>query len=590
MKIRCFLALYLISTALFCFTLSARSQQPRFKALAFYSTKVEGDHVLFANSALKFFSELAAKDNFTFDSTTNWDDLNASNLSKYQLVVWLNDQPPKQEQRRAFQDYMEKGGAWLGFHVTAYNDKDTNWPWFVDFLGGGVFFTNSWPPLPAKLTVDHHSHPVTKDLPPSFVAPDNEWYIWEPSPRLNKNVRVLVTLDPSNYPLGLKDILKSGDLPVVWTNTKYKMLYMNMGHGDKLFTTPTQNTLFENAILWAGTNAAPQQAPAADGTRVSPNAVVVNPKTGKAYAVNSGDTITVFNGSANSATTVKVGSDPIAITVNSATNKIYVANLGSDTVSVIDGATDTVTATVKVGSIPYILAANPVTNKIYVSRTLGNSMDVIDGATNTSAPLNPAMHADAIAINPVTNKVYMATYGGEKVTILDGATNATSSVAVGLHIWAIALNPETNKLYLAVAGSDHLAVLDGATNTVTDIVVGHIPCAVAVDTAVNRIYAVNYADGTVTVVDGATNSVIATVKVGNGPEAIAVNSVTRAVYVANTHSNTVSVISGSDDFVIQTVPAGPGPYAIAIDAKTNRAYVSNLGKNNLTVINGPSVH
>jgi type 1 glutamine amidotransferase len=39
-------------------------------------------------------------------------------------------------------------------------------------------------------------------------------------------------------------------VPVVWTNTNFKMLYMNMGHGDKVFTNSTQNKLFENGILW----------------------------------------------------------------------------------------------------------------------------------------------------------------------------------------------------------------------------------------------------------------------------------------------------------------------------------------------------
>ena len=73
--------------------------------------KVEPDHVLFAEGALKFFSDLAAKNNFTFDSTSNWDDLNDVNLAKYQLVVWLNDEPSKADQKRAFQKYMESGGA-----------------------------------------------------------------------------------------------------------------------------------------------------------------------------------------------------------------------------------------------------------------------------------------------------------------------------------------------------------------------------------------------------------------------------------------------------------------------------------------------
>ena len=46
--------------------------------------------------------------------------------------------------------------------------------------------------------------------------------------------------------------MTDGDIPVVWTNTQYKMLYMNMGHGDKIFTSPVQNTLIENATMAAG--------------------------------------------------------------------------------------------------------------------------------------------------------------------------------------------------------------------------------------------------------------------------------------------------------------------------------------------------
>ena len=109
---------------------------------------------------------------------------------------------------------------------------------------------NSWPPLPATLNVDDREHPVTKRMPATFESPSNEWYSWEPSPRLNRDVKVLVTLAPSNFPLGFKDILSGGDIPIVWTNTKYRMVYLNMGHGDKVLTSPTQNNMFEDALLW----------------------------------------------------------------------------------------------------------------------------------------------------------------------------------------------------------------------------------------------------------------------------------------------------------------------------------------------------
>ena len=230
----------------------AQAAEPAFKVLAFYSTDVEPDHVKTANDAIAFYKDLAAKHHFQLDTTTDWNKLNENDLKPYRLILWLNNFPQTPAQRAAFENYMEHGGGWIGFHVAAYNDKDTHWPWFVQFLGGAVFYSNNWPVLPAKLPIDDRKHPVTEGLPANYQAPANEWYLWKPSPRLNKDVRVLVTLDPSNYPIGVKDIITEGDLPVVWTNTKYRMLYLNMGHGPMVYGDPVQNKLFENAILWLG--------------------------------------------------------------------------------------------------------------------------------------------------------------------------------------------------------------------------------------------------------------------------------------------------------------------------------------------------
>jgi type 1 glutamine amidotransferase len=247
------LALFAVAVLSF----AAHAQQPSFHVLALYSENVEQDHVDFAHQAIQFYTAAAKRDHFEFASTTDWNNLNAEKLAHYQLILWLDDFPHTAQQRAAFEQYMTHGGGWLGFHIAAYNDGDTHWPWFVQFLGGGVFYGNNWPPLPATLTVDDKSHPIMKRIPESFLSPANEWYIWKPSPRLNKNVKVLLTLSPSNYPLGLKDVVAGGDLPVVWTNTRYRMLYMNMGHGDRIFTSDQQNCLLEDALLWVGVAKSP---------------------------------------------------------------------------------------------------------------------------------------------------------------------------------------------------------------------------------------------------------------------------------------------------------------------------------------------
>jgi len=220
--------------------------------LAFWSASVEADHVDFARQAIGFYQRAAAADHFQFESTTNWDDLNAKRLEGVQVVLWLNDSPHAAGQRAAFESYMEKGGGWIGFHAAGYNDGSTRWAWFVRFLGGAVFYGNNWPPLPGWLRVDDSSHPVTRHLPKRYLSPDNEWYSWRPNPRDNPDVKVLLTLEPANLPIGLKDTIAGGDVPVAWSNTKYRMIYFNMGHGDKILTDARQNRMFEDAVMWVG--------------------------------------------------------------------------------------------------------------------------------------------------------------------------------------------------------------------------------------------------------------------------------------------------------------------------------------------------
>src|SRR5271165_6071166 len=88
---------------------------------------------------------------------------------------------------------------------------------------------------------------------------------------------------------------------------------------------------------------------------------------------------------------VQSGNDYLA--ANPATDTVYVVNsCGPDpscsgqafgTVTVINGTNNTVAATVTVGNNPQFLVINPVTNKIYVTNRRDNTVSVINGATNT---------------------------------------------------------------------------------------------------------------------------------------------------------------------------------------------------------------
>ena len=152
---------------------------PRFKALLLYDDHAEEAHVQFDHQAIEFFRKLTVGEGFIVDVTDHLGQYSQEELATYSVIVALNAAPSRNE-RVLFENYMENGGGWLGFHASGYNDRGTQWPWFLKFLGGGVFKCNNWPPQPALGDLDRTDHPVTKNLPASYVAPASEFYQWTP--------------------------------------------------------------------------------------------------------------------------------------------------------------------------------------------------------------------------------------------------------------------------------------------------------------------------------------------------------------------------------------------------------------------------
>lgn len=226
------------------------AKSKRFKALMLWNPYAETAHVQFDKQSMEFFHRLNYGDGFVLDTTTTLKTYTYEQLKEYSVIIALNESPSDHESRVLFEKYMENGGGWIGFHASAYNDRNTHWPWYVKFLGCGEFKANNWPPQAALLEIDTHAHPVTKNLPDAYVAPPSEFYQWSSELRDNEDIQVLLTLSPKNYPMGVKDIVYGGDFPVVWTNKNYRMIYINMGHGDESYIDATQQLLFLNAFRW----------------------------------------------------------------------------------------------------------------------------------------------------------------------------------------------------------------------------------------------------------------------------------------------------------------------------------------------------
>lgn len=224
------------------------------KAKVLVLTERGGQHGGFTDAGLRWLAAEGAKGNFSITEINNARNITEAYLSQFSLVIQLDFPPytwPK-EAEDTFVKYIEEGhGGWIGFHhATLLGEFDgyPMWQWFSDFMGG-VRFKNYIAPLAdGTLIVEDEQHPVMKGVPASFVVPDDEWYIYDKSPR--PNVHVLANVDESSY-TPASDI-KMGDHPVVWVNEnkKARNVYFQIGHSSKLYETEGFTTMFRNAINW----------------------------------------------------------------------------------------------------------------------------------------------------------------------------------------------------------------------------------------------------------------------------------------------------------------------------------------------------
>ncbi len=201
--------------------------------------------------------------------------------------------------------------------------------------------------------------------------------------------------------------------------------------------------------------------------------------------------------------------------------------------------------------------------KIFVANYGDNTVSVIDGTNNTKVEdIKVGKGPKAIGVDFNTPAIYVANYGDNTVSVIS-TQNYTwlKDIPVGKGPSAVAVDYETDTIYVTNYLDGTLSVIDGTNNTkVDDIKVGMTPEAIGVDSITKTIYVTNDVHGTVSVIDGTNNTKVDDIKVGKGPSAIGVDFNTNTTYVANSVDDTVSVIDGKTNKVVAKVMFNTEPF------------------------------
>jgi YVTN family beta-propeller protein len=238
---------------------------------------------------------------------------------------------------------------------------------------------------------------------------------------------------------------------------------------------------------------------------------------------------------------------------------VYVANQGSNTVTVINTKTGAVVGNpIVVGSAPTGVLANSDGSKVFVSNRTSGTVSVIRTSDNTViGSVKVGTHPEQMALNSTGTRLYVTNYGSGNVSVVDVSGQTPSlitNIAVGAYPRGIAFATVNGqpRIYVTRYSSSSVAVIDANTNkqidvnpstsTVDSIKVGANPQSITISKDGTRAYVTNYGSSSVSVINTATNTLDgSSISVGSKPASLALSADGSLLYVAN-GNDTISVI------------------------------------------------
>jgi YVTN family beta-propeller protein/probable HAF family extracellular repeat protein len=300
-------------------------------------------------------------------------------------------------------------------------------------------------------------------------------------------------------------------------------------------------------------------------------------------------------------TTIPVGSGPWGVAISPDEKQVYVSNNHGNNVSVIDTASSSVVATIPVQSSPFGVAFTPDGTSAYVVNGSSNSVSVIDTVSQTvvaTVPVQSSPVGVAMALTSNGPFAYVTNSASNTVSVIAVGSNPTvvQTITVGSGPRWVAVTPNSSLAYVENAGSNNISVISVASNTVTaTIPVGMGPFGAAFTPDSSLAYIVNSASNTVSVIATSSGNVVATVAGFNNPVHVALTTDGASAYVTNLNANNVSVIATASNTITGTVAVGSAPIGVAIGSapptelqitqplSPTQPNVFNFGSNNQVV-------
>jgi YVTN family beta-propeller protein len=277
-----------------------------------------------------------------------------------------------------------------------------------------------------------------------------------------------------------------------------------------------------------------------------------------------------------------------SLTSHSLAGVMYIQNSNSNSISVIDLATNSILRNITVDGAPhniklsqdqltlYILTSNSDSGTVFMLNTTSNEL-------MKEIPTEVSIQDIAI----FNDTIYASDVLGGKVLVMNINGTLLDEIDVVSRPQYIEVRPDGQVLYVTSLGGP-ISVIDLEQKIVIkEIDSGGMPHSLSFTNGGEVLFVVNAESDSLSVIDSYKHEVIKTIPVGDSPAYVALNPDETLAYVTNMESNRVSIVDA--DKVINEISVGNGPYGIAFSADGgDLAYISNTKGNDVSVINTTS--
>ncbi len=327
-----------------------------------------------------------------------------------------------------------------------------------------------------------------------------------------------------------------------------------------------------------------------------------------AYIANGGsNTVTVLDVvNLRQDRVIRVGSNPTGVAVNAKRNEVYVVNTGSNSVSVIDAEKNAAVATIAVHQRPYFVSVSADGARAYVANSGSNNVSVIDLTLRREvAAIGVGEGPGVAAISPDGNSLVVSNRVGNSVSIIDAKTEKVRSVWNGCPgATDIAILPDSSKAFVACSGGHQVMAIALATphsvssrarlstqqaipkdELLAMLDVGKTPIRLILKPDGGEIFAVNYDGASISEIDTSTNEVGGAYMVGTHPVNGLASADNSTLYVSDFDADSLGVFSIDDGELLPVQPrTGDGPDAMAFSKAGHLLFVLDARSGDVAVI------